>query len=94
MPLVFIWEVTIAWIVVSGFVGFIIMGLDKARAQDRQRRVPERQLFAIAFMGGAFGILAGSWAFHHKTGKYSFNVVLYLSVVLWLAALLELHQLA
>jgi uncharacterized membrane protein YsdA (DUF1294 family) len=70
-----VWELILGWLTISGFVGFILMGNDKARAQDGSWRIPERVFFRLAIVGGAFGIVAGSSVFHHKTLKDSFNEV-------------------
>jgi len=70
------------------------MGFDKHRARGAGRRVPERTLFALAFAGGAFGMLAGISAFHHKSRKGSFMAVILVSALAWLAGLAELVRLA
>ena len=55
-------------------LGFASMGWDKRCAKRGRRRVPERTLFAIAFLGGAAGSLAGMYYFRHKTRHLSFVV--------------------
>jgi len=87
------WTLIIGWLVISGFVGFILMGIDKARAQDRSWRIPERTLFRLAAVGGVFGIIAGSSIFHHKTLKGSFIGVVLIIAILWIVALLVLLKL-
>jgi uncharacterized membrane protein YsdA (DUF1294 family) len=69
------------------------MGIDKTRAQDRAWRVPERVLFRLAAVGGAFGIIVGSSIFHHKTLKGSFIGVVLIIAVVWIVALLGLLRL-
>jgi uncharacterized membrane protein YsdA (DUF1294 family) len=76
----------------SGFVGFVLMGMDKSRARHGERRIPERTLFTLAIIGGAFGVVAGSRIFHHKTLKNSFTDVAYVAAIAWLAILLELSR--
>jgi uncharacterized membrane protein YsdA (DUF1294 family) len=76
--------------VASNIAGFLLMGIDKARARDREWRVPEKTFFTLALIGGAFGILAGSSVFRHKTLKGSFIGVIVFLTVLWIAVLLEL----
>ena len=75
------------WLVVSGCVGFVAMGLDKARAVSHEWRVAEKTLFIIALSGGSLGMVVGSWIFHHKTSKASFLMVLYSIVIVWILAL-------
>ena len=87
------WLLVGGWIILSSLAGFLLMGFDKHRARGWGRRVPERTFFALALAGGAFGILAGSSVFRHKTLKGSFMGVIILSAVLWVAALAELARL-
>lgn len=51
---------------------FALMGIDKAAAKNRCRRIPERTLLALAVLGGSPGGLAGMLAFRHKTRKPAF----------------------
>lgn len=53
---------------------FALMGVDKRRAQMGGRRVRERTLFLLAFLGGALGGIVGMRAFRHKTKHASFAV--------------------
>jgi uncharacterized membrane protein YsdA (DUF1294 family) len=75
------------WLLLSGFGGFVAMGLDKARAVDHAWRIPEKTLFMVALGGGSFGIVVGSWVFRHKTSKSSFLVVVYLLTLAWIFVL-------
>jgi uncharacterized membrane protein YsdA (DUF1294 family) len=87
------WTVIIGWLVISGFIGFILMGIDKGRAHDGSWRIPERILFRFAAVGGVFGIIAGSSIFHHKTLKGSFIGVVLIIAIVWIVALLGLLKL-
>ncbi len=87
-----VWTLLIVWIATSGLIGFALVGIDKARARDREWRVPEASFFALALLGGAFGILVGSSVFHHKTLKVTFMGVIILSAVLWAGALFALQR--
>ena len=75
------------WLLLTGTVGFVAMGADKARAARREWRVPEATLFVIALAGGAIGMAIGSGFFHHKTSKVGFLAVLYSILALWLLML-------
>jgi hypothetical protein len=88
-----LWPVVIGWILLSSLTGFVLMGIDKSRAVHHDRRVREMTLYKIAAVGGAFGIVAGSGVFHHKTVKDSFTDVSYVAAVAWLLVLLELQNL-
>ena len=75
------------WLLSSGIVGFFAMGIDKARAIGDEWRIPEMTLFTTSFIGGFWGVLLGSWLFHHKTSKIEFMLVVLLSAGVWLALL-------
>jgi uncharacterized membrane protein YsdA (DUF1294 family) len=83
-------EIIGVWLTLSGITGFFAMGIDKDRATHHEWRIPEKTLFAIALIGGSFGIAFGSSVFHHKTSKLSFILVAYLIVGAWLLLLQEL----
>lgn len=53
---------------------FSLFGLDKLKARNRQRRIPERTLLFLAVIGGSVGALAGMGLFRHKTRKTRFSV--------------------
>jgi len=64
---------------------FVAYGLDKRRAVRGDRRIPERTLHILAFLGGWPGALGGRRFFRHKTKKPSFLIVSWLVVVLHVA---------
>ncbi len=86
------WTIFLGWMTAAGSAGFILMGIDKARAVNRAWRIPEVTFFILAFMGGSFGILLGSSAFRHKTRKVSFMLTILLSAALWLGVLFAVQE--
>lgn len=84
------------FLVYTGLVSlitFIAYGADKAKAKangtgKNKRRIPERVLLILAFSGGALGAAAGMLAFHHKTRKRKFGILVPVSVILWVLLLL------
>lgn len=70
---------------VMSVVCFTAYGLDKRRAVNGNRRVPENTLHILALLGGWPGALLGQRQFRHKTKKMSFLVVFWLVVVLHVA---------
>ena len=52
--------------------GLLIMLVDKHRAIEGIRRIPERGIWLTAIIGGSLGCLLGSRLFRHKTKKGSF----------------------
>jgi uncharacterized membrane protein YsdA (DUF1294 family) len=69
-------------VAVMSLVCFIAYGLDKRQAANGGRRVPERTLHLLAFLGGWPGALLGQRQFRHKTQKVKFRIVFWMVVVL------------
>ncbi|MGZ4031404.1 MAG: DUF1294 domain-containing protein [Tumebacillaceae bacterium] len=76
-----IW-IVLALIVVVNLYGLWIMGYDKKQAKHKSRRVPEKRLFAIAFLGGGLGTYWGMMKYRHKTQHLSFKLLFPLAA-LW-----------
>lgn len=57
------------YITALSILTFGVWGLDKFRAVAKGWRIPERWLFGLTILGGAFGALAGMAVFRHKTRK-------------------------
>jgi uncharacterized membrane protein YsdA (DUF1294 family) len=69
-------------VAVMSLVCFIAYGLDKRQAAHGGRRVSERTLHLLAFLGGWPGALIGQRHFRHKTQKMTFRIVFWMVVVL------------
>ena len=61
-------------LVVMNVIGFTLMGIDKRRAIQRQRRISEKTLFTCAICFGSFGVFAGMQQFRHKTKHLTFKL--------------------
>lgn len=59
---------------VINLLTFAIMGADKAAAKAGTHRVPERQLFLCALVGGGLGGTIGMFYFRHKTKHKQFLI--------------------
>ncbi len=81
---------------VSGLslVAFAIYGFDKRRARSGGRRVAERRLHLLAWLGGWPGALLAQTTFRHKTQKPVFRIVCWLAAVLHLALIAGVIYLA
>lgn len=51
---------------------FCVFGFDKHCARADKRRVPERRLWRLAWLGGSLGAWLGMWVFRHKTQHKKF----------------------
>lgn len=78
------------WVLALSMLDFVLMGVDKRRARQNRRRVPEKTFFAVALLGGSPGAIAGMWLFRHKTRHWYFRFGFPLLAVLELAGLLWL----
>ena len=61
---------------------FVAYGWDKRQATNGGRRVSERTLHLMAFLGGWPGAMLGQRQYRHKTQKMSFRIVFWIVVVL------------
>ncbi len=83
-------EVLAVWLLVTGVLGAIAMGLDKGKAQRHERRISERTMFLISIVGGFWGVLMGGGIAHHKTSKISFQIVVLATSFVWLLGLSQM----
>lgn len=67
-------EFIISWIIFISIWSFATMGFDKKRAKKRGRRVPEKNLWLLAIVGGGIGAYLGMLLFKHKTRKTAFRI--------------------
>ena len=64
------------YIVAINIVGLILMKWDKYLARKQRWRIPERRIWLIALIGGAFGTTMGMYLFRHKTKHVKFVLLL------------------
>lgn len=71
----------------ASLLAFFVYGTDKHKAgsESAPSRIRESTLLALAAYGGALGALVGRLAFHHKTHKIYFSIVIYLALAVQLA---------
>ncbi|MEK3890437.1 DUF1294 domain-containing protein [Bacillus sp. FSL K6-3431] len=72
----------ISYFIVINVFGIQIMGNDKKRAQQRRQRVSERNLWLLAFVGGALGMTIGMNKYRHKTKHFTFKYGLPLLLII------------
>ena len=64
----------LACLLIINAAAFLLMLADKHRARKKLWRVPENIFLLFALLGGSVGILAGMYAFRHKTRKPKFYI--------------------
>ena len=62
------------WLAVLNPATFLLFGLDKLFAKQNKRRIRERTLLFLAFLGGSIGALTGMILWNHKTRHNLFRV--------------------
>ena len=62
----------IVYFLVMTIIGYVSMGVDKAKAMKHAWRIPEATLFSIAILGGSIGSIMGMYHFRHKTKHWYF----------------------
>ncbi|MFT6637860.1 MAG: uncharacterized membrane protein YsdA (DUF1294 family) [Flavobacterium sp.] len=75
------------YLLIINSITFFVFGYDKWLSGLNKRRVPERSLFILVFLGGTIGGLGAMNAFRHKTSKTFFIVVVYGILILQLGLL-------
>lgn len=73
---------------VANILAFVLYAYDKHLAIYKKFRIPEVLLYAVAFLGGAFGALCAMVFFRHKTAHTGFLVCVPLFVILQLTLLI------
>ena len=61
---------------------FLVMLMDKVQATQEGRRLSERSLFLMTLFGGSIGMLCAIYLLRHKSRKWSFQVVVWLIILL------------
>lgn len=84
----------VAALVVLNLVSFVLMALDKKRAEKDRWRISEKTLFISAALFGALGAMMGMYMLPHKTRKWYFRVFipLFFVIQLGITVFLMIHQ--
>jgi len=76
-------KIVISYLIGVNILAYIIMWHDKLQAKKKESRVPERNLFIVAFALGAVGIYLGMKApIYHKAAKSSFKIGIPMLIIL------------
>ena len=65
-------KLILIYLLIVNALGFLLMLVDKRKAQKNLWRIPESTLLLMAAIGGSIGSLAGMYKFRHKTKHVKF----------------------
>lgn len=77
---------------VLSLLALIMMKMDKTQAQRLGQRIPEKNLWSVAILGGGIGAYIGMMLFRHKTKHTNFRVGFLMLAVIDAAALIWSYQ--
>ena len=83
-------NLVLLYLITVNAAAFLLMLADKLKAKRGAWRIPEATLMGVAAIGGSVGVLAGMYAFRHKTRhiKFTIGIPLILAAQIALAVLL------
>lgn len=73
----------VVYFLAINLVALIVCCHDKRAARRSKRRIPEKTLFLLSAVGGAYGMLIGMLCCRHKTRHPSFMFLVPFFCVLW-----------
>ncbi len=80
----------LAYGLVINLLAYAAMAIDKAKAENRVRRISEATLLQLALLGGSIGTVLAQQTIRHKTRKEPFRSQLIAILVLQIVALIAL----
>ncbi len=69
-----VWMIVCIYLLIINGVALFQMWWDKRCAKKDARRIPEKNLFVSAILGGSIGAIVGMQWFRHKTKHWYFVV--------------------
>jgi len=82
----------LGFVTIMSVITFMAYGIDKYKAKKQFKRIRERTLLTLAFIGGALGAIVGSYVFRHKSNKLKFRLLNGLFLVLILSVGVLIYQ--
>ena len=82
-------KLILIYLLIVNALGFLLMLVDKRKAQKNAWRIPEATLLTLAILGGSFGAALGMRLFRHKTRKPQFALglpvilILHILLLVW-----------
>lgn len=74
----------IYYLIIINIITLITYKIDKYCSIKKYRRISEKTLILLSFIGGCFGAFLGMYLFHHKTKKIKFKLLIPISSIIWI----------
>ena len=84
--------IIVGYFTVLSVLAFFMMRIDKSQARKRGQRIPEKNLWAAAILGGGIGAYLGMMMFRHKTKHTNFRVGFLLLAAIDVALIIWSYQ--
>jgi len=75
------------YLIAINMLTFFVMLIDKIQASQHERRVRERTLYILTFLGGSPAMLLSMHSLRHKSRKLSFQLVVWFLFLTQLAVM-------
>lgn len=62
------------YLLIINLLTFLVMAIDKIKAKKMKRRIPEKTLFTLVFLGGGIGGITAMYTIRHKNRKTRFII--------------------
>lgn len=82
-------KILIIYLIGINSLSLILFKIDKYKAIKKKYRIPEKILLLTSMMGGSLGSIIGIFAFHHKTQKLKFTILIPLILLIQIIILLK-----
>ena len=81
------------YLLIINALGFMLMRIDKYKAQNHLWRIPEAVLLIVAAIGGSLGTFAAMEIYHHKIRHWEVSIGVPVMLVLHLLSFIDLRNL-
>ncbi|MBQ9212789.1 MAG: DUF1294 domain-containing protein [Bacteroidales bacterium] len=75
------------YIILMGFVGVIMLCIDKYKATHEKWRIKEKTLHILEFLGGVFLMLPAMYLIRHKCRKIQYYWITYTALIAWVVGI-------
>ena len=86
-------KIVMLYLILINALAFMLMLVDKRKAQQHKRRIPEYVLLTVAVIGGSLGTFIAMELIRHKTKHFIFSAGVPILLILHILIFLDLKNL-